>query len=98
MWTSQSQGINTSFNNNLYYNLEPYPGDSNAITLNPQFVQPGEAGTNIDLTTMEDLLGYHLETQSPAIDQGKSIEMPEDPMDFFGSRIKGDGVNLGAVE
>ena len=98
LWTSQSQGINTSFNNNLYYNLEPYPGDSNAITLNPQFVQPGEAGTNIDLTTMEDLLGYHLETQSPAIDQGKSIEMPEDPMDFFGSRIKGDGVNLGAVE
>ena len=98
LWTKNSKGINTSFDNNLYYNLSLFPGDSNAITSNPLFVRPGKAGTDIDLKTMKDLRGYRLKTRSPAIDRGKSIEMPDGPLDFFGSPIKGKRVNLGAVE
>ena len=98
LWTEKSKGINTSFKNNLYYNLVPHPGDPDAITSNPRFARPGKAGTDIDLTTMKDLQGYRLKSKSAAIDKGKSIKTAEDPRDFFGSPIKGRPVNLGAVE
>lgn len=98
LWGKKSKAIDTSFNNNLYYNLLPHPDDSNAITSNPRFVRPGRSGTDIDLTTMKNLEGYRLKSKSPAIDRGNSIKTPEALRDFFGSPIEGKGVNLGAVE
>jgi hypothetical protein len=73
-WGSNAQGINTVFRNNLYFNIVPHPSDARPIEAHPGFTQPGEAGTHIDLTTMDALRGYRLGPGSPGA--GASIPVP----------------------
>ncbi len=58
-WGSNSEGINTIFRNNIYFNIEPHNSDSNPMTIDPKFLQAGQAKKNIDLKTMEALDGYY---------------------------------------
>ena len=97
-WGLQAAGINMSYNNNLYFNLTPPKSDSRAIVSDPLFVGPGLAGTRINLLTMEPLLGYKLQTGSPAIDRGTLIEPQGELRDFFGRPVPGTAINIGAVE
>ena len=64
-WGSQAKGIKTLFNNNVYFNLTPHSSDKNARMLDPLFISPGKAGTEIDLNTMKALDGYRLQPGSP---------------------------------
>jgi len=68
------KGKNVTFNNNIYFNITPHPSDKKAITFNPLFMDPGKAGKNINLKTMEALKGYELKLASPAIDKGAYIK------------------------
>jgi hypothetical protein len=82
------------FENNLYYNVSRR--GTNAITADPLFVNPGNGGTNIDMTDPNRLFGYQLKESSPAISTGKIIE--ENPgKDFVGNPVKGEP-NIGAFE
>ena len=58
-------GINTVFNDNVYFNITPPPSDKRAHTKAPLFVDPGKAPQEIDLKTMTALDGYRLREDSP---------------------------------
>ena len=73
-WGANADGINTSFRNNLYFNIGPHKSDTSPIAANPMFVEPGAAGTNIDLKTMAAVRGYRLRPGSPCIDTGVRID------------------------
>ena len=72
-WGKNADGINTSFHNNLYFNIPPHKSDTSPIAANPMLIQPGIAGTDIDLKTMAALRGYRLRPGSPCIDTGVTI-------------------------
>jgi len=72
-WGENADGINTSFHNNLYFNIAPHASDTRPIVADPMFVQPGSAGVDIDLETMDALRGYRLRSGSPCIDAGIDI-------------------------
>ena len=87
---------NTRFNNNLYYGIEPHESDENAIVGNPRFKSPGSAGTDIDLKTMKELLGYQLGRNSKAVGAGAFIEN-DGGIDFFKRPLNPQKADLGAV-
>lgn len=96
-WGKNSDGINTSFRNNLYFNIEPHKSDTSSITANPKLVQPGNAGTNIDLKTMKDLRGYRPEPDSPCIDAGAAID-DNGGKDLRGRKVISRKADVGALE
>lgn len=72
-WGENAEGINTTFRNNLYFNIPAHEDDSSPVNANPLFIQPGAGGANIDLTTMKSLEGYRLNTGSPCLGAGITI-------------------------
>ena len=96
-WGKNAEGVNTSFRNNVYFNIPAHESDSRPITADPLFVQPGMAGTDIDLKTMESLLGYRLMPVSPCIDAGFPIAA-SGGKDFFGTAVTQGTADIGAVE
>lgn len=96
-WGKNSGGINTRFNNNLYFNITPHPSDSNSLVADPRFAAPGEGGSRIDMRTRESLLGYRLTSDSPCIDAG-SIIPHSGELDTWGNRISDKRPDLGAHE
>jgi len=96
-WGKNAAGINTSFSNNLYFNLPAHPTDRRPITADPLLVGPGRAGTDIDLQTMTALLGYRLRSGSPCIDAGLAVAASGN-RDFFGSVVPQGAVSIGAAE
>jgi hypothetical protein len=64
-WGSKSKGHNTLFKNNVYFNLPPHASERAAQVADPRFIDPGKAGSDIDLRTMEALKGYQLKRDSP---------------------------------
>jgi hypothetical protein len=92
-----SKGINTSFCNNLYFNIEPHPSDTQPIVGNPRFVRPGVAGTDIDLKTMAELQGYRLQLSSPAVDAGLPIK-DNGGLDLLKTQVEAKNADIGAFE
>ena len=74
-WGDRPEEINTVFRNNLYFNLEPHGSDSSPINIDPEFINAGHAGFNIDLDTMKELNGYSrkLNTKPPINNGGVEI-------------------------
>ena len=97
-WGKNAEGINTSFRNNVYFNLPVHPSETRPIVGDPLFVQPGLARTDVNLKTMESLLGYRLKPTSPCIDTGLPIAVPGGVKDLFGSEVRMDRTDIGAVE
>jgi hypothetical protein len=96
-WGKNASGSNTTFRNNLYFNISPHKSDTSPRTSNPMFYQPGIAGANINLETMEALHGYQLNPGSPCIDSGITIQ-PNGGTDFFKSRVVIGKADIGASE
>ncbi|WP_231615638.1 right-handed parallel beta-helix repeat-containing protein [Novipirellula artificiosorum] len=96
-WGKNAEGINTSFRNNLYFNLPVPSADPNPIVADPLFRQPGLAGTNINLKSMASLRGYRLRLASPCIDAGVPI-MANGGKDLLGTPLQGDKTAIGALE
>ncbi|UXP33873.1 DNRLRE domain-containing protein [Reichenbachiella agarivorans] len=97
-WGTSSQGlpINCTFENNSFYNLAPK--GSNYITTNPQLVDPGTGGSDIDWNDYPNiLLGYKLMATSPCIDAGKVIEN-NGGRDFWGNTLYNGAPDIGAHE
>jgi hypothetical protein len=90
-------GTNCFFTNNIYFNVIPHPADANPITLDPLFVLPGFAGTDVDLTTMDELNGYQLQTGSPGIDAALPIA-DNGGLDIVKAVVGAFGADLGAFE
>ncbi|NQU22810.1 MAG: hypothetical protein HQ567_16145 [Candidatus Nealsonbacteria bacterium] len=94
-WGKNAEGINTSLRNNLYFNIPAHKSDTRPIVADPLFVQPGRAGTDIDLKTMKSLLGYRLKPASPCIDAG--LPMAGDGgKDIFGAEVGTGTTGIGA--
>ncbi|EMI57165.1 right-handed parallel beta-helix repeat-containing protein [Rhodopirellula sallentina] len=96
-WGRNAVGINTVFRNNLYFNIDPHPSDTQPLVGDPRFTQPGQTETGIDLTTMEDLVGYRLQKGSPAIDSGITISN-NGGLDLLKTSVVGGWTNVGALE
>ncbi len=90
------KAVNTKFNNNLYFGIEPHSSDQNAITADPKFRSGGRAGTNIDLKTMKDLLGYRLRSGSPGLGAGAMLDN-NGGFDFFKKKLSVKETNIGAT-
>lgn len=96
-WGERAEGIGTTFHNNLYYGITPHSSETKAIVANPRLVDPGKAGTAIDLRTMQSLQGYRPAPGSPCIDAAVDIKN-NGGVDFFGTKITKENADLGAVE
>jgi len=96
-WGKNSRGINTRFNNNLYFNIPPHESDRNPVVGNPLFEAPGQGGSRIDMRTREALLGYRLTSHSRCIDAG-SVVPDNGGLDFWGHRITDHRPDIGAHE
>lgn len=76
------------YDHNLYHNVAPMPGDKNAVTGDPLFVNPLAAGAD----------GFRLRCGSPAIDAGVVVA-GNGGRDFYGSSLNdGTAPNIGAYE
>ncbi len=84
-WGKHSRGINTRFNNNLYFNIPPHPSDRNPVQGDPLLRASGQGGYRIDVRTRTGLLGYRLTAESPCIDVGCIIPN-NGGLDFWGLR------------
>ena len=96
-WGKNAKGINTTFRNNLYFNISPHKSDTSPMTANPRFIKPGIAGTDIDLETMDALRGYQLQPSSPCINAGIKIK-DNGRKDLLKTRIVPGRVNVGAFK
>ncbi len=81
--TSPSWGSKTVFDNNAYYPISAPSSDLNAITANPQFVNPGVVG---DGRSFAD--NYQIASTSPLVDAGRVIEN-NGGLDFWGNTVSG---------
>lgn len=95
-WGKNAKGINTKFHNNLYFNISPHESDSSPIVADPMFIQPGTAGTNIDLKTMGALWGYGLRPGAPGVDAGTTIK-GHGGKDILGRKVT-EKADIGAIE
>jgi len=96
-WGKNSDGINTSFRNNLYFNIEPHKSETRGITADPKLIRPGSAGTDIDLKTMKGLLGYRPGPGSACIDAGVAIDN-NGGKDLLGRKVTSGKADVGALE
>ncbi len=96
-WGKNADGINTSFRNNLYFNIGPHNSDTSHIAANPMLIQPGVAGSDIDLKTMDALRGYRLKPGSPCIDTGVTINN-HGGKDLLGTKVMIRKTAVGAFE
>lgn len=92
-----SKGVNTLFRNNLYFNLKPHPSETKPLIADPRFLSPGEAGRNIDLTSMQALVGYRPQPESPCINTGIPIKN-QGGFDILGHAVDARSPDLGAFE
>lgn len=96
-WGEHPVGINTTFHNNLYHNISPAETDEQALTGKPGFINPGQAGQDIDLHTMEALRGYRLSPNSVGINAG--VQIPNNGgQDILKTPVEKGAVDMGAVE
>ena len=97
-WGNDGKEINTHFNNNLYFNIDPHPSDNHhAIVADPEFTKAGHAGTHIDMVDKGSLLGFRLHPDSPAIGRGVTLEQSKPKVDFFGRPVP-TKLSLGASQ
>jgi hypothetical protein len=96
-WGKNSRGINTRFNNNLYFNIPPHPSDRNPVQGDPLFEAPGQGGYRIDMRTRAALLGYRLRPGSPCIDMARIIP-DSGGLGFWGGKVSRDKPDIGAHE
>ena len=88
-------GDGVLYNRNLWQNARPpETATDRYIRANPDFVSPGSEPTNIDMRSGRNaLLGYALQSVSPAIGSGKSISN-NGGIDFFGRQINDNGTKI----
>jgi hypothetical protein len=96
-WGPKPTGVNTTFRNNLYFNIKPHKSDTRALVADPKFIQPGRAAGNIDLKTMIALRGYRLKTGSPCIDKGLAIK-DCGGKDLLKNKVTPEKADIGAFE
>ena len=96
-WGKNAEGIHTLFRNNLYFNIPVHKSDTRPIAADPLFVQPGVAGTDVDLKSMKSLLGYRLKPTSPCFEAGLPIVL-DGGRDLFGTEVTLGRPDIGAVE
>jgi Right handed beta helix region len=72
---------NNIFESNLYYGVNPPPGDANALTADPKLVDPASGGMG-----RFSLSGYHLQPTSAARASGKAIQN-NGGRDFWGHAV-----------
>mgnify|MGYP000036907052 FL=1 len=94
-WGKNAKGINTVFTNNLYFNITPHNSDSKPKTEDPGFLNAGQAGTGIDLKTMEALCGYRPRLGSTLINGGIEISN-NGGWNLLKAEVKTDGQGIGA--
>ncbi|HVN18705.1 MAG TPA: right-handed parallel beta-helix repeat-containing protein [Dongiaceae bacterium] len=87
------KSINNVYDSNVYYGVEPAPGDAHALTSDPKLADPGHASNGRSSTQ-----GYALLPRSPAIDTGRTIDQ-NGGKDFFGTAVPQCArMDRGAVE
>ena len=96
-WGGNPKGINTEFRNNLYFNVAPHESDSSPKTSDPRFINPGQAGSDIDLKTMEALRGYQLHLGSPCMNTGIDIR-DNGGEDLLKVKVENRRADIGAFE
>ncbi len=90
-----SSSTNNVFDYNVFYGYHhsTEPNDPHKLTSDPKLVDPGSGGVGLDTVD-----GYKLQSDSPCIDSGKSIENCGNK-DYWGNSVPaGNGTDRGAHE
>lgn len=95
-WGKKAKGIKTSFNNNLYYGIEPHPSDKSPIKLDPKFISSGKTPKHVDWKSLQQFKGYLLKAGSPALDAGVPIK-DNGGINFFRNKLE-NKTHLGATD
>jgi len=91
-----NSGSRTTFDHNCYYGITA-PSDSNAVTDDPLFVDPGTGGSGVSEPVNSSLDGYKLTENSPCINAGTSIS-DNGGEDFFGNTLYNGCPDIGVHE
>lgn len=95
-WGKHAKGVNTTFKNNLYFNITPHPTDLNAVTVDPLFIKAGEAPTGINLKMMKLLRGYGVRGSSACVRGGRVIQN-NGGIDLLGRKLRVVENGIGAI-
>ena len=94
-WGSKNP-YNCTFENNAYFNITPR--GTSYITADPQLVNPGTGGQDINWADYPNVLtGYHLQAKSPVIDAGRTVAN-NGGQDFWGNPLYSGAPDIGAHE
>lgn len=72
-WGKNAKGVHTVFKDNVYFNITPHVSETKPLMIDPLFENPGSATRDINLHTMEGLLGYRLRDNSPCPGYGAHL-------------------------
>ena len=85
-------GVNVTFNTNVYFQWTPPNSESNALTEDPQLFSPGAEPYGVDMEFGRDVLnGYRLATNSPYDNSGVSVNN-NGGQDFWGKSLSDNSV------
>ena len=96
MGENAENGVNVSYDRNVYYNVTPPDSDANAYTGNPRLLAPGVEPYDVDMENGRGVLdGYSLSKDSPYHGNGHEIDdnLGED---FWGKKIPPGTPGMGA--
>ena len=88
-------GVNVTFDTNVYFQWTPPSSERNALTENPRFMSPGDEPFDVDMEFGRDVLnGYRLAGNSPYSNSGVEISN-NGGQDFWGTPLSGNSVGAG---
>jgi len=88
-------GVNVTFDTNVYFQWTPPSSERNALTENPRFMSPGDEPFDVDMEFGRDALnGYRLADNSPYSNSGVEVSN-NGGQDFWGTPLSGNSVGAG---
>jgi len=88
-------GVNVTFDTNVYFQWTPPSSERNALTENPRFMSPGAEPFDVDMEFGRDALnGYRLADNSPYGNSGVEVSN-NGGEDFWGTPLSGNSVGAG---
>ena len=88
-------GVNVTFDTNVYFQWTPPSSERNALTENPRFMSPGDEPFDVDMEFGRDALnGYRLAGNSPYSNSGVEVSN-NGGQDFWGTPLSGNSVGAG---
>jgi len=96
MGVNAENGVNVTYDTNVYFNITPPDSEANALTADPLFTTAGVEPHDVDMENGRHVLaGYRLSKESPYRNAGLHIE-DNGGQDFWGESVPAGTASIGA--